>query len=152
MAARSQPISQLHGAVPIFFPPTLGTVVWSGRLTFFGWAFVNNGSVTADVVIRDGLDPTGVPLAQPQLAAGTSDEIFYPEPGVQVERGIYVQPSGAFINGTIYIRPVSLEPGALPAIVGQAAGAATLRAPINKWAVQGNIDLSKAGPPVRRRT
>lgn len=95
------------GTRPIAFPvPAAASAgsLWTGSAIVLGWSVDNTAGVVGGLVLLDGNDVNGQPLARVRLAAGTSDAKWFGPQGVQTRSGLF-QTSDAGVAGAVYVIP-----------------------------------------------
>lgn len=84
--------------------PTTSQLVRSGLVNYRGFAIrETSGAAVATVRIRDGLNATGLLVDDIQLTASESAREWYPEEGIAIEVGLYVEVVAGAVEGSLRI-------------------------------------------------
>lgn len=103
-------------AKPIPLKGSAGTFeAYSGRCIYMGIVAVNSATTAGSVIVYDGQDATGPPVAATSISASGVANSNAQSKGVLCEIGVTVAVAGAVITGSILIVPLSHYPYTPPA-------------------------------------
>lgn len=92
-------------------PDGAGGLALSFACLLLGWSVrETSGTAAAVVTLHDGRDDTGQRVGEVALAAGASQPIALPAPGILCRAGLYAHVASGAAEGVLWVIPVA--PGA----------------------------------------
>ena len=91
-------------------PISIGTATANRQLytpqgTLFGWSIrESTGTTAATATLWDGVDASGVIVGVIGLAGGGLSHPPFPEKGVELEAGLWLQVESGSLKGVVYVR------------------------------------------------
>lgn len=105
-------MAELPAPLPVAFSTAAGSaqLVSTACLLLGGSALETSGAAAASVVLHDGSDDTGPPVAHLGMAAGLAQAVTVPPPGIMCKNGLFAAKTAGVASGVAWIIP--LAPGA----------------------------------------
>lgn len=85
---------------------------FGGMIILRGWALLNpNPAASVQVVMYDGTNNTGTPIAVVDLLPSESTREWFSDGGIAVESGLYIEVGSDVVGGSIFYSDASLYGG-----------------------------------------
>lgn len=82
------------------------TQVFKGRCVYQGITGINNATVGGGLALQDGEDSTGLLVGRYGLTASNSFNFAVPNVGTLCEIGLWLNPLGVNVTGSVYVIPL----------------------------------------------